>query len=67
MCGPNCYVVGYEGTKERIIIDGGDLRGKNKEFISNFKAYLDKNEGVYFSKILLTYARNKYEGIFNIL
>ena len=61
-------VVGYKGTKERILIDGGDLIGKNNTLLANLKAYLDANKGIYISKILLTYsATGKYYGIFNIL
>jgi len=32
-CGTNCFLVGHKDSKERIMIDAGDVPAKNKMFI----------------------------------
>ena len=32
-CGSNVFLVGQKDHQERIMVDAGDLPGKNKEFI----------------------------------
>jgi len=63
--GANIFLVGHKDTKERIMLDAGDIRGKNKLFLENLNLYMDdvnrslgyeRNNGIYISKILLSHS-----------
>jgi len=77
LCGTNCFLLGHRETKERIMIDTGDLSTRNGRFLANLTQYLEDlsyiharlggdngrpEEGVYISKILLTHAHPDHMG-----
>ena len=75
--GSNIFLVGSKNTKERIMIDAGDVPTKNTLFIRNLYNYindtnkelgLDLNNGIYISTILITHAHLDHcAGLENVL
>ena len=41
LCGTNVFLVGNENSRERVMIDAGDVSAKNALFLENIIAYLD--------------------------
>ena len=64
-CGNNVFLIGHKHSKERIMIDAGELLPKGDSFLTNFKEYLIAAGDVYISTIFITHAHYDHMGALN--
>jgi hypothetical protein len=43
LCGTNVFLIGHDSTRERIMIDAGDVPERNQGFLANLKAYFEQS------------------------